>query len=327
MDRRAFIGRVAIGLLAVPLVARAQQPAMPVIGFLGSASPAQWSPFVAAFRKGLNEAGYIEGQNVTIEFRWAEGQYDRLPAMAAELAQRRVAVIVAAGGTAAALAARKASATIPIVFSGGDDPVAQGLVASLGRPGGNVTGVTLFGSELMAKRVELLHEFLPKAGTIAVLVSADAPANAVYVNEARRATRATRQQLEIFRVRQPRDIDAAVASIAQAKIGALIVAPDPLFQLQRERLVALTARHAVSTLFGFREFVAAGGLMSYGPSIADAYRSVGIYTGRILDGAKPAELPVLQPTKLELVINLKTAKALGLTVPQSLLLRADEVIQ
>ena len=175
MDRRAFIGSVAIGLLGVPIVARAQQPAMPVIGFLGSASPAQWSPFVAAFRKGLNEAGYIDGQNVAIEFRWAEGQYDRLPAMAAELAQRRVTVIVAAGGTAAALAARKASATIPIVFSGGDDPVAQGLVASLGRPGGNVTGVTLFGSELMAKRVELLHEILPKAGTIAVLVSADAP--------------------------------------------------------------------------------------------------------------------------------------------------------
>jgi len=327
MDRRMFIGSIAIGLLVVPVIARAQQPAMPVIGFLGSASPAQWSPFVAAFRKGLNEAGYIEGQNVTIEFRWAEGQYDRLPAMAAELAQRRVTVIVAAGGTAAALAARKASATIPIVFSGGDDPVAQGLVASLGRPGGNVTGVTLFGSELMAKRVELLHEFLPKAGTIGVLVSADAPADAVYVKEARRAALATRQQVEVFRIRQPRDIDAAVASVAQAKIGALIVVPDPLFQLQRERLVALTARHSVATLFGFREFVAAGGLMSYGPSIADAYRSVGIYTGRILKGAKPAELPVLQPTKLELVINLKTAKALGLTIPQSLLLRADEVIQ
>ena len=327
MDRRTFIGSVAIGLLVVPVVARAQQPAMPVIGFLGSASPAQWSPFVAAFRKGLNEVGYIEGQNVTIEFRWAEGQYDRLPAMAAELAQRRVSVIVAAGGTAAALAARTASATIPIVFSGGDDPVAQGLVASLGRPGGNVTGVTLFGSELMAKRVELLHEFLPKAGTIAVLVSADAPADTVYVKEARRAAQAMRQQVEVFRVRQTRDIDAAVAAVAQAKIGALIVVPDPLFQLQRERLVALTARYAVATLFGFREFVVAGGLMSYGPSIADAYRSVGIYTGRILNGAKPAELPVLQPTKLELVINLKTAKALRLTIPQSLLLRADEVIQ
>jgi putative ABC transport system substrate-binding protein len=327
MDRRGFIGSLAIGLLTVPIVARAQQPAIPVIGFLGSASPAQWSSFVAAFRKGLNEVGYIEGQNVTIEFRWAEGQYDRLPAMAAELAQRRVSVIVAAGGTAAALAARKASATIPIVFSGGDDPVAQGLVASLGRPGGNVTGVTLFGSELMAKRVELLHEFLPKAGTIALLVSADAPADAVYEKEARRAARATRQQVKIFRVRQPRDIDAAVASVAQARNGALIVVPDPLFQLQRERLVAVTARYAVATLFGFREFVAAGGLMSYGPSIADAYRSVGIYTGRILNGAKPAELPVLQPTKLELVINLNTAKALGLTIPQSLLLRADEVIQ
>ena len=327
MDRRAFIGSVAIGLLGVPIVARAQQPAMPVIGFLGSASPARWSPFVAAFRKGLNEAGYIDGQNVAIEFRWAEGQYDRLPAMAAELAQRRVTVIVAAGGSAAALAARKASATIPIVFSGGDDPVAQGLVASLGRPGGNVTGVTLFGSELMAKRVELLHEILPKAGTIAVLVSADATADAVYVKEARRAARATRQQVEIFRVREPRDIDDAVAFVAQARNGALIVVPDPLFQLQRERLVALTVRYAVATLFGFREFVAAGGLMSYGPSIADAYRSVGIYTGRILNGAKPAELPVLQPTKLELVINLKTAKALGLTIPQSLLLRADEVIQ
>ena len=327
MDRRGFIGSLAIGLLTVPIVARAQQPAIPVIGFLGSASPAQWSPFVAAFRKGLNEVGYIEGHNVTIEFRWAEGQYDRLPAMAAEMAQRRVSVIVAAGGTAAASAARNASATIPIVFSGGDDPVAQGLVASLGRPGGNVTGVTLFGSELIAKRVELLHEFLPKASTIAVLVSADAPADAVYLREVRRATRATRQQVEILRVRQPRDIDAAVASVAQAKIGALIVVPDPFFQLQRERLVAVTARYAVATLFGFREFVVAGGLMSYGPSIADAYRSVGIYTGRILNGTKPAELPVLRPTKLELVINLKTANALGLTIPQSLLLRADEVIQ
>jgi len=327
MDRRAFIGNIAGGLLAVPCAADAQKPGMPVIGFLSLASPAPWTPYVAGFRQGLNEAGYVEGKNVAIEFRWAQGQYDRLPALAADLVSRHVAVLVASGGAVSARIAKGATSTIPIVVTGGSDLVGSGIVASLGRPGGNVTGVSVFAVELMAKRVELLHALVPKATVIAVLVNPDNAGAEPDAREAQEATRSLGQQLHVLRARTEQEIDAAFATLVQLRADALVVAPDPLFNVRREQLAGLAVLHAVPAIFDFREFVIAGGLMSYGPSLAEAYRQAGIYTGKILDGAKPADLPVLQPTKVELVINLKTAKALGITIPQSLLLRADEVIQ
>ena len=327
IDRRRFIGSVAGGLLAAPLAARAQQPAMPVIGFLSSASPAQGTSFVAAFRQGLNEIGYIEGKNVGIEFRWAEGHYDRLPELAANLVSRQVAVVVASGGTGPALAAKAATSTIPIVYTGVPDPVGMGLVASLGRPGGNVTGVSFLAVELNAKRMELLHELVPKATVIALLVNPDNPGAESNVKQAQRDARLFGQQLHVLRARNEQEIDAAFATLVHLRAGALVVGADPFFGDRREQLVGLAARHAVPTVFALRQFVTLGGLMSYGPSLFEAYRQAGIYTGKILNGAKPADLPILQPTKVELVINLKTAKALGLTIPQSLLLRADEVIQ
>jgi len=327
MDRRTFIGSVAIGLLVVPVVARAQQPAMPVIGFLGSASPAQSSPFVAAYRKGLNEAGYIEGKNVAIEFRWAEGQYDRLPALAAELVRRQVAVLVATGGPGAALAAKAATSTIPIVFTTGSDPVQFGLVASLGHPGGNATGVTIFTVDLVAKRMELLRELVPKANVIAFISNPNTPYAESEAGKAQEAARSFGQQLHVVRAGTVQEIDAAFATLVQLRAGGLLIGTDPFFSSRREQFVALAARHAVPAIFDLREFATAGGLLSYGASITEAYRQAGIYTGKILSGAKAADLPVLQPTKFELVINLKTAKTLGLVIPQSLLLRADEVIQ
>jgi len=327
MDRRTFIGSVAIGLLVVPVVARAQQPAMPVIGFLGSASPAQSSPFVAAYRKGLNEAGYIEGKNVAIEFRWAEGQYDRLPALAAELVRRQVAVLVATGGPGAALAAKAATSTIPIVFTTGSDPVQFGLVASLGHPGGNATGVTIFTVDLVAKRMELLRELVPKANVIAFISNPNTPYAESEAGKAQEAARSFGQQLHVVRAGTAQEIDAAFATLVQLRAGGLLIGTDPFFSSRREQFVALAARHAVPAIFDLREFATAGGLLSYGASITEAYRQAGIYTGKILSGAKAADLPVLQPTKFELVINLKTAKTLGLTIPQSVLLRADEVIR
>jgi putative ABC transport system substrate-binding protein len=327
MNRRTFIGRVAGGLLVVPLAAPAQKPALSVIGFLSSGSPTQWTHYVAGFRQGLRETGYVEGKNAAIEFRWAEGHYDRLPRLATELVSRHVAVLVATGGAASVLAAKAATSTIPIVFTGTSDPVRLGLVASLGRPGGNITGVSIFAVELIAKRVELLHQLVPKATVIAVLVNPD---NAEVESDARRAQEATRslgQKLHVLRARTEQDIDAAFATLVQLQANALVVAPDPIFNLRREQLVGLVARYAVPTIFDLRDFVTAGGLMSYGPSLSEAYRQAGIYTGKILDGAKPDDLPVLQPTQVELVINLRTAKSLGLTIPQSLLMRADEVIQ
>jgi putative ABC transport system substrate-binding protein len=264
---------------------------------------------------------------VAIEFRWAEGHHDRLPALAADLVSGHVAVLVATGGAGPARAAKAATSTIPIVFTGASDPVESGLVASLGRPGGNVTGVSVFSVELMAKRLELLHELVPKATVIAMVVNPDNAGAESYTRGAPEATRSLGQQLHVLSARTEQEIDAAFARLAQLRADALVVAPDPFFNVRREQIVGLAVRHAVPAIFDFREFAAAGGLMSYGPSLSEVYRQAGIYTGKILDGAKPGDLPVLQPTNVELVINQKTAKALGLTIPQSLRVRADEVIQ
>jgi len=313
--------------VAWPIAAHAQQKAMPVIGFLSSRSPGEAALLVAAFRQGLNETGYIEGQNLAIEYRWAEGHYDRLPALAADLVERKVAVIAALGGTPSARSAKNATPTIPIVFSMGDDPVAIGLIASLARPGGNLTGLSFLVTELTPKRLELLIELVPQAKVIALLIN---PANTGAqrsVRETQEAARAKGVQLPILKAGTESEIDAAFSSLVQLQAGALVVQADPFLDGQREQLVALAARHAVPAIYGFREFAASGGLITYGTSLTAVYRQVGTYVGNILKGANPADLPVQQPTKFELVVNLKTAKALGLTVPQSLLARADEVIE
>ena len=327
MDRRTFVASVAGGLLAASLAARAQKSAIPVIGFLGSASLAQWASFVAAFRKGLNETGYVEGKNVEIEFRWAEGRYDRLPALASDLVRRQVAVIFAAGGGGGAQAAKAASSTIPIVFTAGE-VVASGLVASLSHPGGNVTGVNFFTTELMPKRLQLLHEMVPNATVVAFIKNPSDPTG-TGESRARNVQETARTfglQLRLLSAANEQEIDAAFATFVQLRPGALLVDSDLFFNARREQIVALAARYNVPAVYDLRDYVAAGGLMSYGASITEAYRQAGVYTGKILNGAKPADLPVLQSTTFELVINGGTAKALGLTVPQSLLLRA-EVIQ
>ena len=326
MRRREFITFVGSAAVAWPLAARAQQPALPVVGYLSAGSPDS-NVGVAGFRKGFAEMGYVEGQNVAIEYRWALGRYDRLPALAADLVRRRVAVIVAAGGPAS-LAAKSATATIPIVFGTGGDPIELGLVASLDRPGGNATGASFLTQELTAKRIELLHEIVPAATLIGILLNPTNSLSEAQRREAEIAARILGVRLVIANASTASEIEAAFAILVEQRIGALLVAGDPLFiSVMRDQLVALTARHAVPAIYEARENVDAGGLMSYGTSILDANRLSGVYTGRILKGEKPADLPVQQSTKVELVINLKTAKALGITVPQLLLGRVDEVIE
>jgi putative ABC transport system substrate-binding protein len=326
MDRRTFIGSVAGGLLGAPLVTRAQQPAMPVIGFLNSATPELYQFNVAAFRQGLQEVGWFEGKNVLIEYRWAHGNYDRLPALAAELVERRVAAIAATGDVGSARAAQAASAAIPIVFTIGGDPVRFGLVKSYSRPGANVTGISLISSAIGSKRVELLHELAPKV-MIALLMNPDNPNAEAEQRDAQEAARIPGHQTLVWNVRNKSDFDAVFETFIRARAGALFVATDPMLLSQRDVLVEFAARRRIPAIYFVREFVTAGGLLSYGASIRNMYREAGIYIGRILKGTKPADLPVLQPTLIEFVVNLKTAKALGLSVPQSLLLRADEVIQ
>jgi putative ABC transport system substrate-binding protein len=326
MRRREFITLLGGAAVAWPLSARAQQAAMLVIGFLDAASAAERSNFLAAFRQGLAEAGYVEGQNVAIEYRWAEGRYDRLPELAADLVRRRVGVIVTPGTTAAALAAKAATATIPIVFGVGGDPVQLGLVASLNRPGSNATGVNFFSMDLVAKRMELLRELMPAAHRIAVLVNPTDPENfKPTIRDVEAAVGG--QQVLAFEAATGRQIDAAFASLVREKVEALFVAGGAFFSTRRVQLAVLAARYAVPATYSQRLFVEAGGLISYGTPIADTFRQVGFYTARVLKGAKPADLPAMQPTKFELVINLNTARALRFEVPPTLLASADEVIE
>jgi len=323
--RRAFITLLGGTAAAWPLAARAQQLAIPVVGFLRSASLDNATPLVSAFRQGLKEAGYIEGQNVAVEFRSAEGHNDQLPRLVAELVRLPVAVIVC--NVTAASAAKGVTSTVPIVFATGDDPVGEGLVTSLSRPGGNITGVSFLGNALGAKQVELLHELVPKATTIAVLVDTNYQGSVSGLTAVEAATHSLGQQLIVLRASSERDLDMASATLAQRRVDALIVLGAAFFLSRRDQIIAMAAQHRLPAIYQVPDFAAAGGLMSYGASIRDAYRLVGVYTGRILHGAKPADLPVQQSTKLELIINLKTAKAFGLDVPLTLQARADEVIE
>jgi putative tryptophan/tyrosine transport system substrate-binding protein len=327
MKRRAFISLLGGAAAAWPLAVRAQQPTMPVIGFLHGASPGPYAPFLPGFHQGLKEAGYTEGRNVAVEYRWAEDRYDRLPALAADLVDHHVTVI-AAPNTPAALAAKAATTTIPIVFLVGGDPVAIGLVASLARPGGNLTGVTNLTAQVGPKRLELLHALVPTAITVAVLVNPSSPELAEpQSQELQVAARSLGLQLHVLNASTEREIDMAFATVVQLRPGGLVIVPDPFFTNRSERLAELALRHAIPTIFHYPEFTAAGGLMSYGSNLRDLLRWSGLYTGRILKGEKPADLPVQQATKVELIINLKTARALGLEVPTSILVRADEVIE
>ena len=325
IGRRQFILTLGGTALTWPRTAHAQQPAMPVIGFLSGRSPGEAASAVAAFRLGLGDLGYIEGKNVTIEYRWADGQYDQLSALAADLVRLRVSVILAAGGSP--LPAKAATTTIPIVFTHSGDPVQEGLVASLNRPGGNATGVVFFSSVLGAKRLELLRQLMPKETTFGVLVNPNIPETKAERTAVQAAAQAIEQQVVILDVSTDRDIETAFATFVQRGVGALLGGAGPFLLSHRERIVALAARHAMPAIYSNREYVVAGGLMSYGTSITDGYRQAGIYAGRILKGEKPADLPIVQSTKFELVINLKTAKSLGLAVPQNLLVAADEVIE
>jgi ABC-type uncharacterized transport system substrate-binding protein len=326
--RREFITLLGGAAAAWPLAARAQQGAMPVVGFLNTLGQNDRPNLPAAFRRGLGETGYVDGRNVAIEYRFAENQHDRLPALAADLVGRKVNVIAATGGGASVLAAMAATRTIPIVFTSGGDPVQEGYVASLARPGGNATGINFFVGEVVAKRLGLLHDLMPKAVRIAVLVN---PANAtvaeITLREIPEAARALGLQVQVLNASTSREIEAAFATLVRDRADALFVAPDVFFTSRRVQLATLAARHAIPATYGIREYVEVGGLMSYGADVVDAYRQLGVYTGQILKGAKPADLPVLQSTKFEFVINLQTARALGIEVPNSIQLLADEVIE
>ena len=326
MDRRTFVGGIAASLLIAPRAGHAQKPATPVIGFLNSATPELYEFYVAAFRKGLEELGYVEGKNVAIEYQWAHGNYDRLPALAAELAGAKVSVIAATGDVGSARAAKAATTTIPIVFTIGGDPVKFGLVSSYNRPDGNVTGISFGPSAMGGKRVELLHELAPNA-MIALLMNADNPNAAAEQRETQEAAHVLGHQTVVLNVRNERDFDKAFESFISLRAGALYVGTDPMLISQRGQIAAFATRQKIPAISFVREFVVAGGLLSYGASLSSMYREAGVYAGRILKGAKPADLPVLQLAIIEFVVNLKTAKALGLTIPQSLLLRANEVIQ
>jgi putative ABC transport system substrate-binding protein len=330
MKRRDIIagfGAVATASVLWPMATRAQQSAMPVVGYLSSRSPGESNAVVAAFRQGLAEAGFAVGQNVAIEYRWAEGRYDRLPALAAELVGLRVAAILAAGGPPAALAAKRATSKIPIIFSAADDPVGLGLVTSLSRPGGNITGMSVFNSALGAKRLGLLHELVPSANIIAYLTNPANPSAQLEVIAVQEAAKTFGVDLQILNASSESEVEAAFARLAELHAGAIIVAGEPFFDSRRAAIVELAAKHGIPASYSWRENVAMGGLLSYGTIINESYRHSGIYCGRILKGEKPADLPVMQPTKFELAINLKTAKTLGLTVPPTLLTGADEVIE
>jgi len=326
MKRREFIKALASSATAWPLAALAQS-AMPVIGFLSSRSPSESAGVIGAFRQGLQETGFVEGQNVVIAFRWAEGAYERLPDLAAELVALRVAVLFAAGGPPSALAAKASTSTIPIVFSAVNDPERLGLVASYNRPGGNVTGMSMFTAGIGAKSIELLKQLVPAAAAFAYLVNPSNPTAEIYAKEATTAAGALGIQVHVLKASTERDLDEAFAALAGLRAGGIVVMGEPFFDSKRDKIVALAAQYTVPAIYTFREYVAAGGLMSYGASLTDSYHRAGIYVGRILKGEKPADLPVMQPTKLDLVLNLKTAKALGLTIPAKLLALADEVIE
>jgi len=326
LKRREFLSLLGAAT-AWPLAARAQQPAIPVIGFINPASPVELAQRVAAFRNGLAELGFVEGRTVMIEYRWAQGRYDELPALASDLVNLRVAAIAATGGIASVRAARSVTATIPIVFTTGSDPVEAGLVTSLNRPGGNVTGAGLMSMELVAKRMELMHELIPNGKFIAFLANARNPSSRFEADEAASSAPVLGLQIHVERVDGESDFERAFANMVQHRADAVIVATDPYFESVRGKLVGLAARHAIPTIYALREYTVDGGLISYGGSITDIYRQAGGYVGRILKGEKPGDLPVTQPSKFEFVVNIKTAKALRLEVPTSILLRADELIE
>jgi putative ABC transport system substrate-binding protein len=327
IGRREFVTLVGGAATAWPITAGAQQPTMPVIGFLNAASPDGYAERLRGFRQGLKDEGFGEGENVSVEYRWAENQLNRVPAMATELVRRQVSVIVATGGNAATTGAKAATTTIPVLFVTPDDPVALGYVASLARPGGNLTGINFLGSELGAKRLELLRDLVPATIRVAVLYNPAGPVSESRLSDVQAAARSMGLQIQVFAAGTSREIDIAFAAVAHDRVGALLLVPDPVFNGRRIQLVHLASRHALPAIYWQREFAEAGGLASYGSSIGDAFRQIGVYTGRILKGTKPADLPVVQSSKFELVINAQTARMLGLDVPPSLLARADEVIE